>query len=77
MSSAGLSVVKQGGNLKERQEKKRKKKLGEQSGARMEWMESSEGGMSERKVTEEGKAEGEGKQETQETLWEDKERLAM
>lgn len=43
----------------------------------MEWMESSEGGMSERNVTEEGKAEGEGKRETQETLWEDKERLAM
>lgn len=43
----------------------------------MEWMESSEGGMSETNVTEEGKAEGEGKQETQETLWEDKERLAM
>lgn len=64
MSSAGLSAVKQGGNLKE-------------SGARLEWMESRKGGMSTGKFTEEGKAEGEGQWETQETLWESKERLVM
>lgn len=53
--------------------KKRRKKLGEQSGAGMERMESSEGGMSEG-MSQEGKAEAEGKQET---LWGDKERLVM
>lgn len=49
--------------------KKRRKKLEEQSGAGMEWMESSEGGMSKGR-----REEGEGKQETP---WEDKERLVM
>lgn len=39
----------------------------------MEWMGSSESGMSEG-MSQEGKTQGEGKQET---LWEDKERLVM
>lgn len=42
----------------------------------MEWMESSEGGMSN-ECHRGGKREGEGKQETQESLWEDEERLVM
>lgn len=73
LSSAGLSVVKQGGNLKERQEIKEE---GEAGRAKWSWDGvdgSSDSGMSEG-MSQEGKTQGEGKQET---LWEDKERLVM